>query len=114
MTLGASADSRSRGQRAAPRLLPALALAVAAAVILAACASPAGGGSSSGGTPVRGGTAYFADQPLTPPTYIFPLVSGHYFTVTNTSDLQTLLYPPLYWYRDRRQTSVHHPPSIGD
>ncbi len=114
MTLGASADSRSRGQRAAPRLLPALALAVAAAVILAACASPAGGGSSSGGTPVRGGTAYFAEQPLTPPTYIFPLVSGQYFTVTNTSDLQTLLYRPLYWYGDRGKTSVDYPLSIGD
>src|SRR5260221_4600241 len=114
MTLGASADSRSRGQRAAPRLLPALALAVAAAVILAACASPAGGGSSSGGTPVRGGTAYFAEQPLTPPTYIFPLVSGQYFTVANTNDLQTLLYQPLYWYGDRGNTSVDYRLSIGD
>src|SRR5258708_9440399 len=101
MTLGASADSRSRGQRAASRLLPALGLAVAAAVILAACASPAGGGSGSGGTPVRGGTAYFAEQPLTPPTYTFPPVPGQYFPVTNTSDLQTLLYRPLYWHRDR-------------
>src|SRR5258708_24784039 len=116
MTLGASADNRSRGRRRTPRLLPALGLAVAAALIVPACASPAGGGSGSGssGTPVRGGTAYFAEQPLTPPTYIFPLVSGQYFTVANTNDLQTLLYQPLYWYGDRGNTSVDYRLSIGD
>ncbi len=100
----------------APRT--ALALAATAALGLAACSAggPSGGAPSSGrgGTPVRGGTAYFAEQPLQPPTYIFPLVSGANFSVENTADFQTLLYPPLYWYGDRGRPSVDYPLSIGN
>ncbi|HEX3926329.1 MAG TPA: hypothetical protein VHY31_28915, partial [Streptosporangiaceae bacterium] len=63
--------------------LTAIALALAAALGLAACAGGTAAGSAPHGTagsagagpPVAGGTAYFAQQPLTPPTYIFPLVS---------------------------------------
>jgi peptide/nickel transport system substrate-binding protein len=95
--------------------LGALALAVTAALGLAACAAGGGAPSSAGtGPPVQGGTAYFAEQPLSPPTYIFPLVSGQYFTVANTSDFQTLLYEPLYWYGDRGNTSIDYRLSIGD
>jgi peptide/nickel transport system substrate-binding protein len=95
--------------------LGALALALAAALGLAACA-PGGGAPGPAGTgpPVTGGTAYFAEQPLSPPTYIFPLVSGQYFTVANTSDFQTLLYQPLYWYGDQGNTSVDYRLSIGN
>ena len=94
---------------------PALALAVAAALGVAACTSGgSAGGTASGGKPVNGGTAYFAEQPLTPPTYIFPLVSGANFTSANTADLQTLLYQPLYWYGDKGNTSVDYPLSIGN
>jgi peptide/nickel transport system substrate-binding protein len=93
----------------------ALALAMASALGLAAC-SPGGTASSSGrgGKAVEGGTAYFAEQPLQTPTYIFPLVSGADYSVENTADFQTLLYPPLYWYGDRGTTSVDYPLSIGD
>ena len=63
---------------------------------------------------MRGGTAYFAEQPLSPPTYIFPLVSGQYFTVANTNNLQTLLYQPLYWYGDHGNPAVNYPLSIGN
>jgi peptide/nickel transport system substrate-binding protein len=95
--------------------LGALALAITAALGLAACAAGGGASGSAGtGPPVQGGTAYFAEQPLSPPTYIFPLVSGQYFTVANTSDFQTLLYQPLYWYGDRGNTSVDYRLSIGD
>jgi peptide/nickel transport system substrate-binding protein len=96
--------------------LAALALACAAALGLAACGSGGapGAGGAAGGPPVRGGTAYFAEQPLTPPTYIFPLVSGQYYTVANTNDLQTLLYLPLYWYGDRGNTAVDYGLSIGN
>jgi peptide/nickel transport system substrate-binding protein len=111
MTPAVSAAGRLRGYRGRTA-----ALGAALALILAACASPGGSGSGSpgAGPPVRGGTAYFAEQPLTPPTYIFPLVSGQYFTVTNTSDFQTLLYRPLYWYGDRGNTSVDYRLSIGN
>jgi peptide/nickel transport system substrate-binding protein len=95
--------------------LGALALAITAALGLAACATGGRGPSpASTGPPVQGGTAYFAEQPLSPPTYIFPLVSGQYFTVANTSDFQTLLYQPLYWYGDRGDTSIDYRLSIGD
>lgn len=111
MTSAVSPVSRLRGHRGRTT-----ALGAALALILAACASPgpSGSGSAGAGPPVRGGTAYFAEQPLTPPTYIFPLVSGQYFTVTNTSDFQTLLYRPLYWYGDRGDTSVDYRLSIGN
>jgi peptide/nickel transport system substrate-binding protein len=49
------------------------------------------------GTPVTGGTAYWAEQPLSPPNYIFPLVSGAYYSNENVNDFQTLMYRPLYW-----------------
>ena len=95
--------------------LGALALAITVALGLAACASGSGTARpAAAGPPAAGGTAYFAEQPLTPPTYIFPLVSGQYFTVTNTSDFQTLLYRPLYWYGDRGNTSVDYRLSIGN
>jgi len=95
--------------------LGALALAVTAALGLAACAAGGGApGPARTGPPAAGGTAYFAEQPLSPPTYIFPLVSGQYFTVANTSDFQTLLYQPLYWYGDRGNTSIDYRLSIGN
>ena len=94
--------------------LAALVLIIAAALGLAACAGGSAPAGAVGGAPVSGGTAYFAEQPLAPPTYIFPLVSGEYFTTANTSDLQTLLYLPLYWYGDKGSASVDYPLSIGN
>jgi peptide/nickel transport system substrate-binding protein len=89
-------------------------LAAATAMGLAACSSGSTPAAAGRGTPVSGGTAYFAEQPLAPPTYIFPLVSGEYFTTANTSDLQTLLYLPLYWYGDKGKASIDYPLSIGN
>jgi peptide/nickel transport system substrate-binding protein len=94
--------------------LAALVLTAAAALGLAACAGGSVPRAPAGGAPVSGGTAYFAEQPLAPPTYIFPLVSGEYFTTANTSDLQTLLYLPLYWYGDKGKASIDYPLSIGN
>ena len=94
--------------------LAALVLTAAAALGLAACAAASAPRASVGGAPVSGGTAYFAEQPLAPPTYIFPLVSGENFTTANTSDLQTLLYLPPYWYGDKGKASIDYPLSIGN
>jgi peptide/nickel transport system substrate-binding protein len=96
------------------RSAAAIAIAAATAMVLAGCGASSGPSSSSGGRPVQGGTAYFAEQPLTPPNYIFPLVSGEYFTGANVNDLQTLLYLPLYWYGDKGNTSIDYRLSIGD
>ncbi len=98
-----------------------LALVAFASTALGACSSSTAGpgtgatvGTTRSGTIVDGGTAYFAEQPETPPDYIFPLVSGQYFTVENTADFQTLLYEPLYWFGDEKSTSVDYSLSIGN
>ena len=41
-------------------------------------------------------------------------MSGENFTTANTSDLQTLLYLPLYWYGDKGKASIDYPLSIGN
>lgn len=101
--------------------------AIAAALMLAACGGSGrsphtgtavahGGGHviASTGTPVQGGTAYWAEQPLTPPNYIFPLVSGAYYSNENVYDFQTLMYRPLYWFGDRGRPGVDYALSLGD
>lgn len=106
--------------------------AVAVAVAVAACGGSSGGGSAgtgagmangtsgsghviaSTGTPVKGGTAYWAQQPLTPPNYIFPLISGAYYTNENVYDFQTLMYRPLYWYGDREAPKIDYALSLAD
>jgi peptide/nickel transport system substrate-binding protein len=99
----------------------------AAASLLAACGG-GGAGASSGvttgagighviattGTPVQGGTAYWAEQPLSPPNYIFPLISGAYYSNANVYEFQTLMYRPLYWYGDRGRPGVDYSLSLGD
>jgi peptide/nickel transport system substrate-binding protein len=100
--------------------------AAAVCLLLAACGG--GAGASSGvstgvgtghviattGTPVQGGTAYWAEQPLSPPNYIFPLISGAYYSNENVYDFQTLMYRPLYWYGDRGKPGVDYSLSLAD
>jgi len=99
----------------------AIALVAFASIGLTSCSSATGGTGPSApaatagkGRIVHGGTAYFAEQPETPPDYIFPLVSGAYFTVANTADFQTLLYEPLFWFGDKNATSIDYSLSIGN
>jgi peptide/nickel transport system substrate-binding protein len=66
------------------------------------------------GTPVSGGTAYWAEQPLSPPNYIFPLMSGAYYSNENVYEFQTLMYRPLYWYGDRGRPGVDYALSLGN
>jgi peptide/nickel transport system substrate-binding protein len=93
--------------------LSALALALTTALGVAACGSTTTSG-SAGGQMLQGGTAYFAEQPLSTPTYIFPLISGENYSGANTADLQTLLYQPLYWYGDKGNPSIDYGLSVGD
>jgi len=86
----------------------------ACALGLGACSQGTGQPSGTGGAPVRGGVAYFAEQPLQPPTYIFPLVSGAYYTEENTSWFQTLMYEPLYWFGDGGRPTLDARLSVGD
>jgi peptide/nickel transport system substrate-binding protein len=105
---------------------------VAVCAVLAACGGAGSGSSTSGtgsggapatgtghviattGTPVQGGTAYWAQQPLSPPNYIFPLISGAYYSNENVYDFQTLMYRPLYWYGDRGTPGIDYALSLAD
>ncbi len=91
--------------------------ALSLALLVAACGSGGDAIPSSqpvAGKPLQGGTAYFAEQPLTPPNYIFPLISGQYYSVANTANFQTLLYRPLYWYGTDNRPGVDYALSLGD
>ena len=72
-----------RGTRRA-RVAATLALVSTGALALALWSSTSGASAPAprkvAPAVVSGGTAYFAEQPETPPNYIFPLVSGAYFT----------------------------------
>lgn len=44
-----------------------------------------------------GATVTFAEEPSSPPNYIFPMFSGAYWTTANVAQFQPLFYRPLYW-----------------
>ena len=91
------------------KLASSLGAAVALMLLAAACSS--GGTTSSGVQPVNGGTATYAEQPSTPPNYIFPYISGPYATTTNVFYFQALMYRPLYWFGDNGQPTMN--PSLS-
>lgn len=45
-----------------------------------------------------GATVTFAESPGTPPTYIFPLEDSAHSGESDTTYLQPLMWPPLYWF----------------
>jgi peptide/nickel transport system substrate-binding protein len=86
-------------------------LSAVTVVVLLAAACGSGGTTSSGVQPVSGGTATYAEQPSTPPNYIFPYISGPYATTTNVFYFQALMYRPLYWFGDNGQPTMN--PSLS-
>jgi peptide/nickel transport system substrate-binding protein len=79
------------------------------ALVLAAC----GGGTTANQQRIAGGTATFAESPNAKPNYIFPLTSGAYFSVTNLSQFQFLMYRPLYWFGDNGQVKLNSSLSLA-
>ena len=78
-------------------------VAALGAILLAVAGGAVGSNTASSSaaakqTKVAGGTAYFAEGAQAVPNYIFPFMSLAYFSVTNISDLQQLMYRPLYWF----------------
>jgi peptide/nickel transport system substrate-binding protein len=83
-----------------------LATAVAAvALVLAGCGSSTANSptttTTAGGSThmvrVQGGTMTIAESPGSGPNYIFPMMGGAYFSVSNFQ-LIYMLYRPLYWF----------------
>ncbi len=80
------------------------------AIVLAAC----GSSSTSTGPKVTKTTATFAEGPGAQPNYIFPLASLQYFSVSNLSQFQFLLYRPLYWFGQNGQVALNDSLSLAD
>jgi len=71
----------------------ALTVGLSAVAIGAPVGLNAAGAASSSKT-----TATWAEAPNTPPNYIFPFMSLAYFSISNISEFQYLMYRPLYWF----------------
>jgi peptide/nickel transport system substrate-binding protein len=74
-------------------VLPAAGV-VALALVAGGCSSSA----ATGKTPVKGGTAVFAEPPSSPPDYIFPFMAPPDVSNVNLFDFTYLMYRPLYWF----------------
>jgi peptide/nickel transport system substrate-binding protein len=111
----------ARLRRSRPRLHLRLLAAGAAvlALVAAGCSSSSGSNNSSSGTPVKGGTAVWAEPPSSVPTYIFPYVDSSNISNLNLFDLQYLMYRPLYWFGENgqpqpnNQLSLANPPVVS-
>jgi peptide/nickel transport system substrate-binding protein len=103
--------------RTRPRSPLSLSAVVAAIAAIVLCLSATGTGSAarnaaaSASSAQAGGTAYFAEGAQAAPNYIFPFMSLSFFSVTNISDFQQLMYRPLYWFGQGSQPTLN--PSIS-
>jgi peptide/nickel transport system substrate-binding protein len=74
---------------------------VIAALVLVAFAGTGSANQNHAAKPQKalaGGTVYFAEPASAVPNYIFPFMSLAFFSVNNISDLQQIMYRPLYWF----------------
>ncbi len=68
---------------------------------------------SPGGAKQVGGTVYFTEGPSAQPNYIFPMTSAQVCGTTNISQLNAMLYRPLYWYGNDYRPTIDYDYSIG-
>jgi peptide/nickel transport system substrate-binding protein len=85
---------------------------VALALVAAGCSSSSP--TAAGNTPVKGGTAVWAEPPSTLPTYIFPYVDSSNISNVNLFDFQYLMYRPLYWFGQNGQPTVDYSISLAN
>lgn len=96
---------------------PSLVATLAASLALAGCGALA---PRAAATPR--GTVTFAQQPGSPPTYIFPLYDGAESGNNNITYLQPLMWRPLYWFGHPNSTaptvdyalSMANPPTFSN
>jgi peptide/nickel transport system substrate-binding protein len=94
-------------------LKPGRATAVAVGlVVLAVTGCGSSGGSSASSS--ANTTATFAEGPGATPNYIFPLASLEYFSVTNLSQFQYLMYRPLYWFGENGAVTLNNSLSLAN
>jgi peptide/nickel transport system substrate-binding protein len=92
----------------------AVGTAVAALFVIAACASSNSTGNS--GKAQTCGVVTFAEQPGSPPTYIFPLYDGANSGNNNITYLQPLMWLPLYWFghSNNEQATINYQLSMAN
>jgi len=100
----------SKGAKAVLRISAA---ACASALPLASCGSSVSTASSSGTTKVKGGVAYFAEAPGSPPNYIFPFINSSVFTNVNLYNFQILMYRNLYFFGNGAKASINYGESLA-
>jgi peptide/nickel transport system substrate-binding protein len=61
-----------------------------------------------------GATATFAELPGATPNYIFPMVTGPYYSVANLEQFQRLSYRTLYWVGDQGKPVVNPKLSLAE
>jgi peptide/nickel transport system substrate-binding protein len=89
------------------------ALVGGAASLTLATAGCTGAVTSAGNTPVRGGTAVWAELASTPPNYIFPYEGSAYFSLSNANYFANLMYRPLYWFGGSGLPTVNNSLSLA-
>jgi peptide/nickel transport system substrate-binding protein len=88
-------------------------LGVGAVVLALAAAGCTGSSSPSGNTPLKGGTAVWAEPPSEVPSYIFPYMNAANESNVNLFDFQYLMYRPLYWFGEGSQPTVNNTLSLA-
>ena len=88
----------------------ALSVAALAAVLMASAC----GSSPSNGISITRTTATFAEGQGAQPNYILPLASLQYFSVSNMSQFQLLMYRPLYWFGQNGSVALNNSLSLAD
>ena len=91
-----------------------LATAAAGVALVAAGCASSNSPTATGSTPVKGGTAVWAEPPSSPPTYIFPYMNSANISNLNLFDFQYLMYRPLYWFGQNGQPTVNNSLSLAN
>jgi peptide/nickel transport system substrate-binding protein len=94
------------------RSLAGTAACVLAIALAAACSSNSSSGSSGTGSSTT--TATFAEEPGAGPDYIFPMLTGTYYSVANIEEFQRLSYRSLYWIGDNGSPVINQAMSLAD
>jgi peptide/nickel transport system substrate-binding protein len=86
-------------------------------MVAAACGSVAGTSSAASASTstkvVKGGTAYFAEQPGSAPTYIFPFIKQSVFTNVNLYNFQILMFRNLYFFGNGSKAQINYNESLA-
>jgi peptide/nickel transport system substrate-binding protein len=108
-----SASARPRASKTKIRSRMVAAGIAAVALVAAGCSSSNTTTTTGATTPIKGGTAVWAEQPAMQPTYIFPYVDSTNISNVNLFNLQYLLYRPLYWFGVGEKPVVNYKISVA-